>query len=644
MRRSTVAALTAALISAILTTMPPAAGGPPKGPDPRLVKAGAMTAPKGDFLPGELVVTFRPRLERAQSRAVHARFGATVVERIAGLRTDVVKLPPDAPVQAAARAYGRRPEVAAAEPNWLIYPTFIPDDASYAGQQWDFNNTGQAHDISDPVPGTTTHAGTADADIAAEQAWERETGDPGTVIAVIDSGVDVNHPDLQANIWENTDEIPGNNIDDDGNGYKDDIHGRDTAQDDNTFLDGSSNFGYDHGTHVAGTIAAVTDNATGVAGICGGDGTANSGCKIMVLKFMRPFPTPGGPVMGGTLEAELEAIQYAKRNGADIINGSYGSPIWSRAERNAFKNAPGILAVLAAGNDSLDNDMSLSAMHPVPGFGRLFSPLYPASYNLPNIISVAASNDQDRYGLDTGCAAAGNPVRFCAFSSFGRHSVDLAAPGVDILSTVPGAAYATSNGTSMAAPHVAGVAGLLESQMQSRNAQNLKNIIMNSADTTGLALNSQLNFLFASTPQTGKFTRTAGRLNADTALTSPDTTNASPNHDGDIPGAGGIAGRKSGSVNWPNDVNDIFKKKLRKGKTYRMTLAVPAGKDYDLYVEKPGTVEIWQRRSVLAASVGGPGDDETIIFKARKSKAHYIHVSSWFTDGNYTLRVRCLNC
>jgi subtilisin family serine protease len=641
MRRPTVAVLTAALISATLTTMPPAAGGPRKGPDPRIVKAGAMTAPKGDYVPGELVVTFTPGLERASARAVHARFGARVVERIQGLRTDVVRLAPGASVPQAARAYAQRAEVVAAEPNWIIYPTFTPDDARFP-DLWGLHNTGQAHPISDPPP--TTSSGVNDRDIDAVEAWDTEKGNSNTVVAVIDSGVDVNHPDLQANIWMNPGEIPGNNIDDDGNGYKDDIHGRDTAQDDNNLLDGSSNVGYEHGTHVAGTIAAVTHNTTGIAGVCGGE-SPDRGCSIMVLKFMRPFAIPGGgSVMGGTLEAELEAIQYAKRNGADIINGSYGSPSWSAAERNAFKNAPGILAVLAAGNDSLDNDMSLSAMHPVPGFGRLFSPLYPASYNLPNIISVAASNHQDRYGFDTGCAAAGKPVRLCEFSSFGRHSVDLAAPGVDILSTVPGTAYATFNGTSMAAPHVAGVAGLLESQMPSRNAQNLKNLIMNNVDTAGRPLNTELNFLFAPTPQTGQFTRTAGRLNANNALDSADISNASPNHDGDIPGAGGIAGRKSGSVNWPNDVNDIFKKKLRRGKTYRMTLAVPAGKDYDLYLEKPGTVEIWQRRSVLAASVGGTGADEAINFQARKSKIHYIHVSSWFTDGNYTLRVRCLNC
>jgi subtilisin family serine protease len=643
MRRSTVAVLTAALISAILTSMPPAAGGPPGGRDPRIVKAGAMAAPKGDFVPGELVVSFRPGLERAQSRAVHARLGATVVERIAGLRTDVVKLPPGAPVQAAARAYGRRPEVAAAEPNWLIYPTFIPDDASYAGQQWDFNNTGQAHDISDPVPGTTTHAGTADADIAAEQAWETETGDPGTVIAVIDSGVDVNHPDLQANIWVNTDEIPGNNIDDDGNGYKDDIHGRDTAQDDNNLLDGSSTFGYDHGTHVAGTIAAVTNNATGVAGVCGGDGST-PGCSIMVLKFMRPFAIPGGGfVMGGTLEAELEAIEYAKRNGADIINGSYGSPAWSRAERNAFKRAPGILAVLAAGNDALDNDMAASGTH--PRIGPISSPLYPASYNLPNIISVAASNHQDRYGFDTGCATR-RPVRICEFSSFGRHSVDLAAPGVDILSTVPtaGPDYDTFNGTSMAAPHVAGVAGLLESETLSLTSQNLKNIIMNSVDTTGLPLNSKLNFLPFRKPQTGKFTRTAGRLNAEKALTNPDPRDATPNHDGDIPGAARIAGRRRGSVSWPNDVNDIYKRKLRRGESYRFTLAVPKGKDYDLYLLKPGTLEVWQPFRAARASLGGPGVDETFTFTAKEAKIHFVHVSSWFSDGRYAVRIRCLTC
>jgi subtilisin family serine protease len=643
-----------ALLTAAVTTvlgMPPATSqSEPQAPGraPRVMKAAAITAPIGDFVPGELVVGFRRSVERANARSVHARFGATVTQRIAGLRTDVVRVPRGMDVQAAARAYAARPEVAYAEPNWYRYPTFTPNDPSFPSM-WGLHNTAQAHPISDPPPPTST--GASDRDIDAPEAWDTEKGASGTVIAVIDSGVDVTHPDLAGNLWTNPNDPVGGG-DNDGNGCVDDLYGCDFAENDITLLEGNTSVqGYDHGTHVAGTIAAITNNNTGVSGVCGGDNNTlgQDGCSIMVLKFMDAINIGGNFVMAGTLSAELEAIQYAREEGADIINGSYGGGPWSAAERNAIKAAgqDGILCVFAAGNSSLDSDMALL----IPATGES-SPAYPASYNLPHILSVAASSDEDRYGYFTGCHENDGFSRAaCAFSNFGRYSVDLAAPGMDILSTVPviGPDYATFNGTSMAAPHVAGVAGLLESDDSSLSAVQIKNKIMNGADRSGF-LNSQLDTsLFVAnngtneTPQSGTFTRTAGRLNADTALDAP-TTNASPNHDGDIPGAGGIAGRKSGSVNWPNDVNDIFKKKLRRGKTYRMTLAVPAGKDYDLYVEKPGTVEIWQRQSVLTASVGGTGADEAINFRARKSKVHYIHVSSWFTDGNYTLRVRCLNC
>jgi subtilisin family serine protease len=615
------------------------------------MKAGALPNPTSGFVPGELVVSFRPGLERAEARDVHSGLGSTVVEKLDRRpSTDLVQLPPGASVLDAARAYGRQAEVASAEPNWFLYPAAVPNDTAF-DDQWGLNNTGQSHPISDSQ--SATSSGTSDADIDAPEAWDEEMGDQDTVIAVIDSGVDVGHPDLAGNLWTNPGDPPGGG-DQDGNGLVDDVNGWDFAQNDNNLLDSSAIEGYDHGTHVSGTIAAVTDNNAGVSGVCGGDSPAQ-GCRIMVLKFMTPFDPPGpqGPVMVGTLADELEAIVYAQEMGADIINASYSAPSWSAAERNALKAAgtqSGILTVVAASNDSLDNDMKVEADFfggPAP---ESFSPQYPASYNLPHIISVAASNDEDRYGYVTGCASGNRSRAFCAFSSFGRYSVDLAAPGVDILSTVPsGPGYDTFNGTSMAAPHVSGVAGLLKSDNPSLTALQIKNMIMNGAERTG-PLNTQLDTLLfvapnlnTETPQFGRFTRTAGRLNAELAMEAA-TTDASESHDGDIPGAVGIARRKVGTVNWPNDVNDIFKKKLRRGETYRMTLSVPPGRDFDLYLIRPGTVEVWQRGSVLRSSLGATGANESISFQAKRSKIHFIHVSSWFTDGSYTLRVRCTTC
>jgi subtilisin family serine protease len=648
-RRRTITVLVASLVAAVFSTMPPASGRAPRGTEVELVKAGALPNPTSGFVPGELVVSFRPGLERAEARAVHSDLGSTLVEKVdRGPSTDLVRLPPGASVLEAARVYSRQAEVASAEPNWYRRPLFVPNDTDFS-ELWGLHNTGQAHDITNPQMGTNTHLGTADADIDAAEAWDLEKGNPDTVIAVIDDGVDLNHPDLQDNIWTNPGESGGgketNGLDDDGNGFIDDVHGWDFVSEDNSVAAG------EHGTHVAGTIAGVTNNGLGISGVCGGDDqAAEPGCAIMPLRFLGPG--------GGTLADELQAIAYARRNDADIINGSFGGPAWSPAERNAFKaagNQDGILSVVAAGNDSFNNDMAMAAnLFGGPALDT-FSPLYPASYNVAHILSVAASNDEDRYGYDTGCHEGDGFTRsFCAFSNFGRHSVDLAAPGVDILSTVPttGPDYDVFDGTSMASPHVAGVAGLIESNNSALGPLDIKNMIMNGSQTAGLFLNSELDtFLSLITgvplpngPQSGQFTRTAGRLNAHAALQAG-TGNASPNHDGDIPGAVGIARRKVGTVNWPNDVNDIFRKRLRRGELYRMTLSVPPGRDFDLYLLRPGTVEVWQTGSVLRSSVTDrTGADESIRFQAKRSKIHFIHASTWFTDGSYTLRVRCTTC
>jgi subtilisin family serine protease len=637
-RRTVVVAIS--LVAAALATTPAASRRPERDPDVRVMKAGALGVPRGSFVPGELVVSFRPGLDVAQARAVHSGLSTTVVERVdRGPRIDLVRLPPGTSVLKTARVYAHRPEVSAAEPNWYRHPLFVPDDTDFS-DLWGLHNTGQSHPVSDPPPNTS--AGVADRDIDAPEAWDTEKGDPDTVIAVIDDGVDINHPDLAENIWANPGETPGDGMDNDGNGFVDDVHGWDFINEDPGVGPGG------HGTHVAGTIAGVTNNGLGISGVCGGDHPAVPGCSIMPLRFIGPS--------GGTLANELEAIAYARENGADIINGSFGGADWSGMERNAFKAAgnSSILSVLAAGNDSLNNDMALAADVVGGSAPDIFAPGYPASYNLAPILSVAASNDEDRYAYDTGCHEGDNNSRsVCAFSNYGRHSVDIAAPGVDILSTVPtsGPDYDTFNGTSMATPHVAGVAGLLESHDDSLGPLAIKNKIMNGADTAGLPLNTELDTflsLLAGIPlpngtQSGAFTRTAGRLNADEALTAA-TTDATPSHDGDIPGAAGIARRKTGSVNWPNDINDIFKKKLHRNESYRMSLAVPAGRDYDLYLVRPGTLEVWQRGSILRNSVGATGADEAITFQANRSKIHFIHVSSWFTDGSYTLRVRCLSC
>ena len=249
--------------------------------------------------------------------------------------------------------------------------------------------------------------------INATAAWDLTDTLAPVVVAVIDSGVDTNHPDLAANIWTNPDEIAGNGIDDDGNGLVDDIHGWDFVEDDATPNDPNG-----HGTHVAGTIAAVRDNGIGVAGVA-------DNAQIMALRFLNAEGS------GYTSDA-LASLEYAIDKGAPISNNSWGGGSFNTALSSLIaSNADTHLFVAAAGNSGLNIDSS---------------PQYPAAYTATNILSVAAHNSSGS---------------LASFSNYGTTAVDISAPGVSIRSTEPGTGYRNLSGTSMAAPHAAGVAALL---------------------------------------------------------------------------------------------------------------------------------------------------------------------------------------
>lgn len=590
----------------------------------------------------ELLVRFRAGSSHSAHHRVHAASGARRVDSIPAFNTHLVRIGPESSLREAAARYLRNPLVDDVEPNLLLTPAQVFPNDSRFGDQWNLHNSGQSHPITDPPPDNSS--GRSDADIDAPEAWATQKGSPATVIAVVDSGVDVNHPDLNSSIWTNPGEIPGNDVDDDANGFVDDVNGWDFAENDEGLVETNSDIeGFDHGTHVAGIIGAEMDNSNGVAGIC-------PDCKVMVLKFMRPRDTDGdgdADAMLGTLAAELKALAYARREGADIINGSYSAYSWSRLERRAFVDAgsAGILSVLAAGNSSLDNDMTLSIS--LPGGFVGFSPEYPASFDLPTIISVAASNHKDHYGYFTGCAQIVARWR-CSFTNWGRDSVDLAAPGVDVVSTVPGG-YDVFNGTSMATPHVAAVAGLVKSERPGLGPLDLKNVILNSADRP-----DSLRDLYAFKRGTirGRFTRTNGRLNAADALEAPAGGNWSGG-DGNISGAKRIRRFKSDRIDWPSDVNDVYKKHLKRGKRYRAVLDGPGDEDFDLLAWKPKTKEIWQLEDGCFLGFGSckllryakkrdaSRADESFEFRVRKSGTYYFHVSAWLhSHGRYDLRVR----
>ena len=312
------------------------------------------------------------------------------------------------------------PKVEYAGPNYIYHTTEIPNDPSF-DELWGLHNTGQS-------------GGTDDADIDAPEAWDIHTGSNDVVIAVIDTGVDYNHPDLSANIWTNLGEIAGNGIDDDGNGYTDDIHGYDFVNNDGDPIDDN-----DHGTHCAGTIGAVGDDGMGIVGV-------NWDVRIMPVKFLSSSGS------GSTANAIL-SVEYATDNGADIMSNSWGGGGYDSALKDAISaaNDAGVLFVAAAGNTSSNNDVS---------------PHYPSSYDVPNVIAVAATDHNDNRA---------------GFSCYGATSVDLGAPGVSIYSTIAGG-YDTYNGTSMATPHVAGAAGLIKARFPGFTATEIKSRILDEVD------------------------------------------------------------------------------------------------------------------------------------------------------------------
>ena len=294
---------------------------------------------------------------------------------------------------------------------------------------------------------------TAGPGVNATQAWQRgyrHTGNKSVLIGVFDTGIDFNHPDLQANIWQNPKEIPNNGIDDDNNGYIDDIHGWDFTADINNPTD------YEvHGTHIAGIIASQGNNGLGTSGVMWD-------ASMVALKINN-----GGLVVSDA----IRAVEYAKSNGISIFNFSWVMDSYSESLREALVDAG--LIVCAAGNFGRDNDLR---------------PTYPANFDLPNIISVAAS---DKNGDLAG------------FSNYGKASVDLAAPGEDIYSTVTNGSYEYQSGTSMAAPHVVGVAGLMASYRNDLSIIEIKEAILS---TVTPSENLQDKVM------------TGGRLDADAAM------------------------------------------------------------------------------------------------------------------------------
>lgn len=352
-----------------------------------------------------------------------SRIGGRIRTRLRASGTYLVEIPATTPESlpqhlSALRATGI---TATAEPDYVVHTCAIPNDPSFASL-WGMHNTG----------GTT---GTVDADIDAPEAWSIATGSRDVLVGIIDTGIDYTHPDLAANIWTNPGEIPGNGIDDENNGFIDDVHGWDFCNDDNDPIDN-----HFHGTHCAGTIGAVGNNGIGIAGV-----TWN--VSLVPLRFL----TMGG--YGNSSDA-VEAVAYANQIGVTLTSNSWSGGGFSQLLKDVIDaaGAQGRLFIAAAGNNGVNTDTWTD---------------YPAGLSCAAIITVAATDRSDQ---------------LASLSNYGANSVDLAAPGVEILSTFPYSRYVPLSGTSMAAPHVSGAAALLKSAYPQLTGGDIKALLLSSVD------------------------------------------------------------------------------------------------------------------------------------------------------------------
>lgn len=421
---------------------------------------------QGEYVEGEVIVKLKPEEGRIFSDFA-SEYGGKVIEKFDIPSTiyksfdgDLIRIKLPAGISTAEA-------IAAMKEDERVHYAESNDIQEFYGQQegeegvpndlhqnlWGFRNTGQT-------------GGTAGADASILDAWKVTTGDKsanGPLIAIIDSGADLDHPDLVGNLWVNPGEIPGDGIDNDNNGVVDDVHGYHAADN-----HGSPDDQVGHGTHVAGTIGAVGNNGEGVTGV-------NQQARLMPIRI-----DSNGSI---TTDGVVRAMMYATKMGADITNNSWGGSRLNQAIYDAFKAAPA-LHLAAAGNNGANADQR---------------PSYPMAFDMPNMISVAATDHNDRKA---------------SFSNYGVVNVDVAAPGKDIWSTQNGGGYRHMSGTSMATPFTTGVAGLIMSAHPDATPTEIKERLIYGSDAVEALATTSIS---------------GGRVNAANSLENDDVAPGAPN-------------------------------------------------------------------------------------------------------------------